>query len=160
MYNRVWTKGRMYRVLFAIEEWLKKRVFGCHSCGQCVLRSTSLVCPQTCPKQMRNGPCGGSMFGKCEVFPDKECIWTTINERADGNVMSVFQMKDKLLNKIQPAVDWSLVGTSAVGSILEHRTDANGGILSRHPAPDRDLDRLIATDSVVQHFQPQARVSH
>jgi hypothetical protein len=156
MYNRVWTKSRLYRILFAIEEWSKKRVFGCHSCGQCVLRSTSMVCPQTCPKQMRNGPCGGSMFGKCEVFPDQECIWTKINERADAPTMNVLGMKDKLLNKIQPAVDWSLVGTSAVGSILEKKTDADGGILSAHPLSSRALDQLIASDSVVQQFQPRA----
>jgi len=155
MYNRVWTKGRVYRVLFAIEEWFKKRVFGCHSCGQCVLRSTSMVCPQTCPKQMRNGPCGGSMFGKCEVFPDKECIWTVINERADSPAMNVLSMKQKLLNKIQPAVDWSLVGTSAVGSILEKKTDSMGGIFSAHPEPNHVLEGLIATDKVVQHFQPK-----
>jgi hypothetical protein len=155
MYNRVWTKSRLYRALFAIEEWSKKRVFGCHSCGQCVLRSTSMVCPQTCPKQMRNGPCGGSMFGKCEVFPDQECIWTTINERADLPAMGVLSMKDKLLNKIQPAVDWSLVGTSAVGSILEKKTDSMGGIYSAHPLPGRALDQLIASDSVVQQFQPR-----
>lgn len=153
MYNRVWTKGRLYRVLFAIEEWSKKRVFGCHSCGQCVLRSTSLVCPQTCPKQMRNGPCGGSMFGKCEVFPDKPCVWTEINERADKPLMNVFHMKEKLRNKIQPAVDWSLVGTSAVGSILEKKTDSLGGIYSPHPAPNQVLEQLIASDGVVKYFQ-------
>ena len=153
MYNRVWTKGRLYRVLFAIEEWSKKRVFGCHSCGQCVLRSTSLVCPQTCPKQMRNGPCGGSMFGKCEVFPDKPCVWIEINERADKPLMNIFHMKEKLRNKIQPAVDWSLVGTSAVGSILEKKTDSLGGIYSPHPAPNQVLEQLIASDGVVKYFQ-------
>lgn len=98
------------------------------------------------------------MFGNCEVFPDKPCVWTKINERADLGVMSVFNMKDKLLNKIQPAVDWSLVGTSAVGSILEHKTDSDGGILSPHPLPNRDIDRLIASDTVVQHYQPKPAV--
>jgi hypothetical protein len=155
MYNRVWTKGRIYRVLFAIEEWLKKRMFGCHSCGQCVLRSTSMVCPQTCPKQMRNGPCGGSMFGKCEVFPDKPCIWTKINERADQSLFGPLNMKDKLLNKIQPSVDWSLLGTSAVGNILDKNIDPNGAIQSPHPAPDSHLDQLIASDTLVQHFEPK-----
>ena len=144
MYNRIWTKSRLYRVLFSIEEWGKKRVFGCHSCGQCVLRSTSFVCPQTCPKQMRNGPCGGSMFGKCEVFPDKECIWTKVHERADAAALQVFDMSEKVV-KIQPAVDWSLVGTSAVGSILEKKTDINGGIFSPHPIPNPDIDQLIAS---------------
>ncbi len=155
MYNRVWTKGRLYRLLFAIEEWSKKRVFGCHSCGQCVLRSTSMVCPQTCPKQMRNGPCGGSMFGKCEVFPDKECIWTKINERADNPAVDgTLGMKDKLFNKIQPAVDWSLVGTSAVANIFSKKIDPNGAIQSPHPVPKKVLNDLIASDRIVEHFDP------
>lgn len=144
MFNRVWTKGRLYRILFGFEEWAKKRVFGCHSCGQCVLRSTSLVCPQSCPKQMRNGPCGGSMFGKCEVFPDRDCVWTKIHERADMAPMQVFDMSEKIV-RIQPAVDWSLVGTSAVGSILEGKTDRNGGILSPHPVPNPEIDKIIAS---------------
>lgn len=138
MYNRVWTKGRLYRVLFAIEEWSKKRVFGCHSCGQCVLRSTSMTCPQQCPKQMRNGPCGGSMFGKCEVFPDKDCVWTKIHERADTAAMQAIHMKEKIV-QIQPAVDWSLVGTSAFANIFEKKIDANGAIQSPHPVPDAQL---------------------
>ena len=143
MFNRIWTRSRLYRVLFGFEEWFKKRVFGCHSCGQCVLRSTSLVCPQTCPKQMRNGPCGGSMFGKCEVFPDRDCVWTKIHERADTHAMQIFDMSEKIV-RIQPAVDWSLVGTSAVGSILEGKTDSDGGILSPHPVPDAQLVSLVA----------------
>jgi hypothetical protein len=147
MFNRVWTRSRLYRILFGFEEWAKKRVFGCHSCGQCVLRSTSLVCPQTCPKQMRNGPCGGSMFGKCEVFPDRDCVWTKIHERADTNAMQIFDMSHKIV-KIQPAVDWSLVGTSAVGSILEHKTDRDGGILSPHPVPNAQIDHIIASSGV------------
>lgn len=95
------------------------------------------------------------MFGKCEVFPDKECIWTVINDRADSSVMNVLSMKDKLLHKVQPAVDWRLVGTSAVGSILEKKTDSLGGIFSAHPAPDRVLEALIASDKIVQHFAPR-----
>jgi hypothetical protein len=104
---------------------------------------------------MRNGPCGGSMFGKCEVFPDKPCVWTRINERADRPWAGLLHMKDKLLNKVQPSVDWSLVGTSAVGSILEHKTDRDGGILSPHPLPDQELEKLIASDQLVQHFNPE-----
>lgn len=144
MFNRVWTKSRLYRVLFGVEEWFKKRVFGCHSCGQCVLRSTSFVCPQTCPKQMRNGPCGGSMFGKCEVFPERDCVWTKIHERSEIAALQIFDMENKVV-KIQPAVDWSLAGTSAVGSILEGKTDKNGGILSPHPVPNADIDQIIAS---------------
>jgi methylenetetrahydrofolate reductase (NADPH) len=65
------------RVEFAI----KSPLFGCEACGNCVLSHMEYVCPQTCPKAMRNGPCGGTLGGRCEVV-DKPCIWITVYERA------------------------------------------------------------------------------
>ena len=59
----------------------KKEVFGCQNCGNCVLGHMEYVCPQTCPKQMRNGPCGGTLHGACEVI-DQECIWVNVMARA------------------------------------------------------------------------------
>ena len=47
------------RPLALVEAAVKKPVFGCHMCGQCVLHSTGLTCPMECPKTLRNGPCGG-----------------------------------------------------------------------------------------------------
>ena len=35
---------------------VKRPAFGCEECGNCVLGHMEYVCPQTCPKQMRNGP--------------------------------------------------------------------------------------------------------
>jgi methylenetetrahydrofolate reductase (NADPH) len=61
---------------------LKKPLFGCEACGNCVLGHMEYVCPQTCPKQLRNGPCGGTHGGQCEVVPDKPCIWVTVYQRA------------------------------------------------------------------------------
>ena len=52
--------------LALIERSTKGPVFGCKMCGQCVLHSTGLTCPMTCPKTLRNGPCGG-------VRPDGGC---------------------------------------------------------------------------------------
>ena len=83
------------------------------------------------------------MFGKCEVFPDRDCVWTKIHERADAHAMQIFDMSEKIV-RIQPAVDWSIAGTSAVGSILEGKTDSDGGILSPHPVPDAQLVSLFA----------------
>jgi hypothetical protein len=65
-------------------EYLVKRpAFGCEECGNCVLGHMEYVCPQTCPKQMRNGPCGGTFLGQCEVV-DKPCIWVKVMERAEA----------------------------------------------------------------------------
>jgi hypothetical protein len=47
-----------------------------------VLSYTEYVCPQTCPKQLRNGPCGGTRSGWCEVVPDQPCVWVSVYERA------------------------------------------------------------------------------
>jgi hypothetical protein len=48
-----------------------------------VLGHLEYVCPQTCPKQMRNGPCGGTRSGRCEVV-NQPCIWTEVYARAKG----------------------------------------------------------------------------
>ena len=65
-----------------VELAIKKPLFGCQACGNCVLGHLEYVCPQTCPKQLRNGPCGGTDRGRCEVTPDKPCIWVAVYDRA------------------------------------------------------------------------------
>jgi methylenetetrahydrofolate reductase (NADPH) len=65
-----------------VELAVKKPLFGCQACGNCVLSYTEYVCPQTCPKQLRNGPCGGTRGGWCEVVPDQPCVWVSVYERA------------------------------------------------------------------------------
>jgi hypothetical protein len=38
----------------------------------------------TCPKQLRNGPCGGvAPNGDCEVYPGLRCVWLIAYERAE-----------------------------------------------------------------------------
>ncbi|OGK79289.1 MAG: hypothetical protein A2X53_09960 [Candidatus Rokubacteria bacterium GWA2_70_23] len=85
---------------------VKRPLFGCQACGSCVLGHLEYVCPQTCPKQMRNGPCGGAALGRCEVL-DRPCIWVGVYERAraTGRV-------DDLRGYIPPP-DRSLQGTSS-----------------------------------------------
>jgi len=60
---------------------LKSPLFGCEACGNCVLGSMEYICPQICPKNLRNGPCGGTHLGRCEVV-DQPCIWAEMYERA------------------------------------------------------------------------------
>ena len=67
----------------SIEAAVKKPVFGCQMCGQCVLHSTGMTCPMNCPKTLRNGPCGGVRpDGGCEVKPEMRCVWLKAVERA------------------------------------------------------------------------------
>jgi methylenetetrahydrofolate reductase (NADPH) len=65
------------------EAFMKGMMFDCHVCGQCVLDKTHLICPMSCPKGLRNGPCGGTLHGECEVYPDKPCVWVNIHKRRE-----------------------------------------------------------------------------
>jgi len=88
------------------EFYSKKEVFGCQNCGNCVLGSMEYVCPQTCPKQMRNGPCGGTLHGACEVI-DQECIWVSVMARAEASD-TINQLKLYI-----PPPDRTLTGTAS-----------------------------------------------
>jgi hypothetical protein len=68
--------ARVERPVAAIERGVKGLLFDCRMCGQCILSSTGMSCPMTCPKQLRNGPCGGVRTnGHCEVISDMPCVW-------------------------------------------------------------------------------------
>lgn len=78
-FKRPW----LVRLLAIGEDVFKKPMFGCQSCGQCALSSTALICPMRCPKQIRNGPCGGTRAnGHCEVYEERPCIWWLIYNRS------------------------------------------------------------------------------
>lgn len=54
----------------SLEHTGKAFIYGCIDCGDCGLEAAIYSCPMaSCPKSQRNGPCGGSMDGYCEVFP-------------------------------------------------------------------------------------------
>ena len=66
-----------------VEHAVKGPVFGCRMCGQCVLHDTGMTCPMTCPKTLRNGPCGGVREdGHCEVKPEMRCVWVKAEQRS------------------------------------------------------------------------------
>jgi len=79
----------------------------CRSCSQCYLGITGGICPVTmCSKGLLNGPCGGTVHGKCEVDLERDCAWTQIyrrleeQSRTDIQAMPVLPMKHNL--RIQP----------------------------------------------------------
>lgn len=56
----------------------------CRACGHCYLGLTSGICPVTmCPKGLLNGPCGGMLGGKCEVDPERDCVWCAIYQKLE-----------------------------------------------------------------------------
>lgn len=71
-------------MIYTVEKWVKEALFDCNMCGQCILSHTKLICPMNCPKGLRNGPCGGTLDGKCEVIPELDCVWTKIETKKKG----------------------------------------------------------------------------
>ena len=101
--------GRLERPVAVAERLVKGLLFDCKMCGQCVLSSTGMSCPMNCPKQLRNGPCGGVREGGfCEVKPEMRCVWV---EAWDGAA----RMNEgaERIRIVQPPVDHSLAGSSA-----------------------------------------------
>ncbi len=85
-YKKVGARSLLGRLSHANENLVKGMIFGCRDCGDCALPDMAYCCPQgNCAKQQRNGPCGGSTRGMCEVYPDeKPCVWTLVYERMKG----------------------------------------------------------------------------
>ena len=101
--------GMLEPAVIWIEKVGKGAVFDCQMCGQCILHSTGMTCSMTCPKNLRNGPCGGvRMNGHCEVKPEMRCVWVQAFERSQ-------RMPDygHELITIQPPVNWQLEHTAS-----------------------------------------------
>jgi len=82
--------------------WLEN----CRACGDCILHLTGGICPVSrCAKQMLNGPCGGSLNGKCEVDQGTDCAWALIYERLKAT------NRLDWMSKIQPPRNWDLAGS-------------------------------------------------
>jgi len=73
--------GLLSKAVRCLERISKFIGYGCRDCGDCSLPDCAYICPNAwCAKAMRNGPCGGSNDGECELG-DKECIWARAYER-------------------------------------------------------------------------------
>ncbi len=86
----------------AIKGWL----FQCSMCGNCILQTTTYICPMLCPKGLRNGPCGSGSEDHCCVNPGRPCVWHLIYRRAEA-----MENLEGLL-EVQAPLDWSRVGHS------------------------------------------------
>ncbi|MDY6990424.1 MAG: methylenetetrahydrofolate reductase C-terminal domain-containing protein [Thermodesulfobacteriota bacterium] len=77
----------------------------CAGCGDCILDKTAGLCPiARCSKQLLNGPCGGSMDGKCEISKEVDCVWQLIIDRLTK------LNRLEMLEEIFPVKDWSPAG--------------------------------------------------
>ena len=103
--NRLLTE----KIFVATEKVSKGLLFNCQMCGQCILHSTGMICPMNCPKNLRNGPCGGVRnSGNCEIKPEMRCVW--LKAWNESQKMKVFS---KEILTIQKPLDRRLQNTSA-----------------------------------------------
>jgi len=92
------------------EHFLKVMGNDCKDCGDCALLDMAYLCPMSqCPKNQRNGACGGSRDGWCEVYPnEKKCIWVKAYA-----MLKAYKEEDQLETLYVPPVNWDLYQTSA-----------------------------------------------
>ena len=78
-----WEKkpGFLSHFSYWLEREAKHLGYACQDCGDCSLPDCAYLCPISgCAKGSRNGPCGGSAAGRCEL-DDRDCFWTRVYER-------------------------------------------------------------------------------
>ncbi|MBM4339098.1 MAG: methylenetetrahydrofolate reductase [Deltaproteobacteria bacterium] len=107
-----WIDGthRAKKVLEFFEHIAKTVLFHCLNCGDCALFDVAFVCPMSqCPKNQRNGACGGSYQGWCEVYPEEQkCVWVQAYDR-----LKPYKEESSLSEYIVPPCNWELWQTSS-----------------------------------------------
>lgn len=92
-----------------LEDAIKKALLSCKSCGDCGIQHVGCLCPESqCPKHIRNGACGGSQGGFCEVYPDRYCVWY----RAYLRLATANQSEELSVGCVPPRM-WELDNTSS-----------------------------------------------
>jgi methylenetetrahydrofolate reductase (NADPH) len=105
-----WDKkpGFLSRMAHRVERVSKAAMYGCRDCGDCSLPECAYLCPKNCcSKCGRNGPCGGSADGRCEL-DDKECFWARIYER-----LKAYGESEKMLERPVTIYNATLKDTSS-----------------------------------------------
>ncbi|OGV59449.1 MAG: methylenetetrahydrofolate reductase [Lentisphaerae bacterium RIFOXYA12_FULL_48_11] len=98
------------KVFHKLEHLAKVMLYDCHDCGDCALLDVAYSCPMSqCPKHQRNGACGGSRDGWCEVYPgERKCIYV----KAYARLKNYHETK-VLDGEIIPPCNWDFYQTSS-----------------------------------------------
>ncbi len=113
---------RLEKPVAFVERGIKSFLFDCKMCGQCALSSTGMSCPMNCPKELRNGPCGGVRSnGHCEVKPEMPCVWVKAFEGSQ-------RMREgkTAIHTVQFAVDRRLQGRSSWLKVVRDKAENKG----------------------------------
>ncbi len=91
------------------EHPVKTMLLSCRKCGDCAIQHVGFFCPESgCPKHTRNGACGGSLNGMCEVKTDRQCVWY----KAHNRLAAVGEKKELCRGCVPPRL-WELDNTSS-----------------------------------------------
>jgi methylenetetrahydrofolate reductase (NADPH) len=108
VYGAVDGKPGISKALHLVEQAAKVPMFACKDCGDCSLPDIAYLCPESqCVKNQRNGPCGGTRQGKCEIG-EKDCIWSRAYLR-----LKRYGEEEHMLDGPAVIKDNALRGTSA-----------------------------------------------
>jgi methylenetetrahydrofolate reductase (NADPH) len=92
-----------------LEDPAKMLLLDCRRCGDCAIQQVAFLCPESqCPKHIRNGACGGSRDGGCEVFPERDCVWFRAYRR-----WAFAETPQEIAAGCIPPRMWELDGTSS-----------------------------------------------
>lgn len=114
------------------EHLSKAALFRCQDCGDCSLPEIAFLCPESqCAKNQRNGPCGGTRDGRCEVDGYGDCIWLRAYERLkhDGQ-------ESHLVDHAPVVQNQALRGTSSWANTWLGRDHYAKRLRAEAPKPD------------------------
>lgn len=119
---------RLEKPFASTEKMVKGLLFDCQMCGQCALGTSGMSCPMNCPKNLRNGPCGGVRSnGNCEVIPDMPCVWVKAWEGSQK------MNNNTAIQQVQQAVDYRLKNQSSWLRIAKEHNQSH----EHNPLKDR-----------------------
>jgi methylenetetrahydrofolate reductase (NADPH) len=108
VYGQIEKSSKLSGAAHMLEQATKVPGYQCRDCGDCSLPDIAYLCPESqCVKSQRNGPCGGTKAGQCEIL-DQECIWIRAYDR-----LKPFGEEEKMLQRPVVFKDASLSHTSA-----------------------------------------------
>jgi len=115
------TPGRL--LVLAVEDPAKSLLLSCQRCGDCAIQHLAFLCPESkCPKHLRNGACGGSRNRRCEVYPDRNCVWVRVYER-----WACVGQTSRMAEACVPPRNWALNRTSSWLNFLLRRDHQSAG---------------------------------
>jgi methylenetetrahydrofolate reductase (NADPH) len=126
---------QVLKALHLAEQAAKVPAFGCRDCGDCSLPDIAYLCPESqCVKNQRNGPCGGTRDGVCEIG-EKHCIWALAYDR-----LKAYGEEETMLDGPVVIKDNALRGTSAWANTFLGR-DHHGRTREEPAAPPSQVGK-------------------